>query len=105
MPVEMAGNAMDDSPNSSAARREPVTASARFASSSPSPQTGPTAWITDLGGSRPRVALILDHVPTAADNGPRHAASVLQMLVGRVDDGVRVFQRDVALGDLQGLAC
>jgi len=53
MPVEIAGNAMDAKPNSSATHREPVTAAASFASSPPSPQTGPTAWITYFAGSAP----------------------------------------------------
>ena len=34
-------------------RRDPVTASASLRSSSPSPQTGPTAWMTCLQGIAP----------------------------------------------------
>lgn len=54
-PVEMAGKDMDSNPNSSATRRHPVTAASSLASSSPSPQTGPTAWMTYRQGSLPPV--------------------------------------------------
>lgn len=53
----------------------------------------------------PRVALFLDYVPAASRNRPCHASAVLQMLVGRVDDGVHIFQREIALCDLKCLAC
>ena len=123
MPVEMAGIAMDDNFNSSATLSEPLIASASFLSSSPSPQTGPTAWIIYFAGSAPPevqagcacetspcclnpfVAFFLDHIPAAPHNRPSYAAAMLQMFIRRIDDCIHFINRNVALNNLQGLSC
>ena len=53
----------------------------------------------------PLVAFFLNHIPAAPYDCPSYSAAVLQVFIGRVDDGVHFINGDVALYDLQGLAC
>src|SRR5580658_180143 len=45
------------------------------------------------------VALLLDDVATLSANRSRHAAAVLQIVVGRIDDRIGVHLRQIALHD------
>jgi len=93
MPVEMAGKAMLLRPFWSASLRLALTALASLASSSPSPQRGPTAWMT--------VALLLDGRPALGPDRSGHPAAQDELGVGRVDDGLDFEFGQVSLDDLQ----
>src|SRR4029077_5557529 len=68
-------------------------------------QLSPTGdgGIADGDGAN-RAALGLDRRTTGTGDGPRNAAAQLKVVVGRVDDGVDVLLRQVALQDLDGQA-
>ena len=53
----------------------------------------------------PLIAFFLNDIPAAPYNCPCHAAAVLQMFIGRVDNGIHFISGDIAFCDLQGLAC
>jgi len=55
--------------------------------------------------SDPCLRFLLDIRSASFRDCPCNSAAMLQMLVCRVDNGIHLFGRDVALNDLDGLAC
>src|SRR5690554_1418167 len=53
--------------------------------------------------AHPFIAFRLDLMAAPADNGCRHSTAVLQVAVGRIDDGVDGFCGDITLNKLDQL--
>ena len=53
----------------------------------------------------PRIRFLLDDPSTLLRDRPRHAASMLEMFIRSVDDGIHFFGCDVALYNLDCLTC
>ena len=117
MPLDTAGKDTEDQPRSWAQAKADARARNSFASSSPSPWRGPTAWITPLKGSLPAVVTTavpvgkrtllfnqeigfpLQRGPRGARNDARHPAAVREVPVRGVDDGVDRLVEQVAPHD------
>ena len=51
----------------------------------------------------PRIRFFLNYISPASHNRPRYAASMLQLFISRIDDGIHFVNCDVTLRNVQGL--